>query len=120
MRGAEALDFVGALAGGLDGCLCAVQAGSAREALARIASMARMAHEARSLEAINDEIAPGLSLVVQLARGVEGELRVSEISEIGGGGVQPVFSFKPEGGGRFAATGHVPAWAEGAPPSLFR
>jgi pilus assembly protein CpaF len=120
MRGPESLDFVGALAGGLDGCLCTVQAGSAREALARIASMARMAPEAPSLEALNDEIARGLHLVVHLARGVEGELRVSEISEVGPTGVQTVFSFKPDGGGRFTATGHVPGWAEGAPPSLFR
>jgi hypothetical protein len=35
--------------------------------------------------------------------------------------LQPVFTFKPDAaGGRFAATGHVPAWAEGAPPSTFR
>jgi hypothetical protein len=82
--------------------------------------MARLAAEAPSLEALNDEIARGLHLVVHLTRGADGELRVSEIADVIAGGVQPVFAYKPEGGGRFAASGHVPGWAEGAPPSLFR
>jgi pilus assembly protein CpaF len=120
LRGPEALDLVGALAGGLDGCVLAVQAGSSREALARVASMARLAPEAPALDALNDEIARGLQLVVHLTRGVDGELHVGEIAEVTASGVQPVFAYKPEGGGRFAASGHVPGWAEGAPPSLFR
>jgi pilus assembly protein CpaF len=120
VRGPEALDLVGALAGGLDGCLLAVQAGSPREALARVGSMARLAPEAPSLDALNDEVARGLSLVAHLSRATDGELRVSEIAEVTTAGVQPVFVYKPEGGGRFAASGHVPGWAEGAPPSLFR
>jgi pilus assembly protein CpaF len=118
LRGSEALDLVGALAGGLDGCLCAVQAGSPREALARVAAMARLAPEAPSLDALNDELVRGLHLLVHLVRGVDGELRVSEIAEVTPTGTQPVFSLKSDG--RFAASGHVPGWAEGAPPSLFR
>jgi pilus assembly protein CpaF len=118
LRGSEALDLVGALAGGLDGCLCAVQAGSPREALARVAAMARLAPEAPSLDALNEELVRGLHLLVHLVRGVDGELRVSEIAEVTPTGTQPVFSLKSDG--RFAASGHVPGWAEGAPPSLFR
>jgi pilus assembly protein CpaF len=116
LHGAEALDVVGALAGGADGCLCALQAGSPREALARLASMARLAAEAPGLEALNDEIARGVHLVVQTSRGADQELRVSEVAEVTPSGPQPVFT---HAGGRFAASGHVPAWAENA-PSLFR
>jgi pilus assembly protein CpaF len=120
VRGPEALDLVGALAGGLDGCLLAVQAGSPREALARVASMARLAPEAPTLDALNDEIARGVHLIVHLSRSSDGDLRVGEIADVTTAGVQPVFVHKPDGGGRFTASGHVPGWAEGAPPSLFR
>jgi pilus assembly protein CpaF len=120
LRGAEALDLIGALAGGLDGCVCAVQAGSPRDAVARLTSMARLAPEAPSADALADEIGRGVHVVVHLARSAEGELRVGEIAEVTAMGVQPIFSFKPEAGGRFSPSGHVPNWAEGAPPSLFR
>jgi pilus assembly protein CpaF len=116
LHGAEALDLVGALASGCDGCLCAVQAGSPREATARLASLARLAPEAPPVEALSDEIARGMHLVVQTSRGADGELRVSEIAEVTPSGPQPVFT---HAGGRFAASGHVPSWAESA-PSLFR
>jgi hypothetical protein len=65
--------------------------------------------------------------VVQLIRTAEGETRIGEIAEViaseGGDdpGLKTVFTFKPDAaGGRFQATGHVPGWAEGAPPSTFR
>ena len=65
-----------------------------------------------------------MHVVVQLARG-EGEPRVVEITDVYSGDdgavLHPVFSYRNEaGGGHFVATGHVPAWAEGAPGSLFR
>jgi pilus assembly protein CpaF len=115
LHGAEALDLVGALASGCDGCLSAVQAGSPREAMARLASLARLAPEAPPVEALSDEIARGVHLVVQTSR-ADGDLRVSEIAEVTPSGPQPVFTHT---GGRFAASGHVPSWAESA-PSLFR
>jgi pilus assembly protein CpaF len=90
LHGAVALDMVGALASGMDGCLCAVQAGSPREALARMASMARLAAEAPPAEALHDEIARGVHVVVQTSRGADGELRVSEVAEVTPSGLQPV------------------------------
>jgi pilus assembly protein CpaF len=126
VRGAEALEVLAAMAGGADGCLCTVQAGSARDAVARMEAMARLAPEAPSLEVLNDEIARGVSVVVHLSRTADGETRIGEISEVTAHkgdqpGLQPIFLFKPDSaGGRFSATGHVPAWAEGAPPSTFR
>jgi pilus assembly protein CpaF len=116
LRGAETLDVLGALAGGLDGCLCAVQAGSPREALGRLVSMARLAPEAPATDALNEEVTRGVHLIVQTSRSADGELRVSEIAEVTPAGAQPVFT---HAGGRFAASGHVPAWAESA-PNLFR
>jgi pilus assembly protein CpaF len=117
VRGPEAFDLIAAMAGGADGILCAVTAGSARDAAARLEAMARLAPEAPSGKALAEEIARGTHVVVQLGRSPEGEPRVVEIVD---GPSDPIFTFKPEGGGRFAATGHVPAWAEGASPAMFR
>jgi pilus assembly protein CpaF len=117
VRGAEALDLIGALAGGNDGCFCAVQASSPRDAVARLTSMARLAPEAPAAEALADEIARGVHVIVHLTRTSEGEMRVGEIAEVTPMGVQAIFKAE---GGRFAPTGHVPSWAEGAPPSTFR
>jgi pilus assembly protein CpaF len=121
VRGPEAFDVVGALAGGPGGTLCAVTAGSARDAVARLETLAHLAKEAPARAVLADEIARNVHLVVQVQRSAEGEVRVVEIAEIGpgdaGAAIQPVFS---AAGSRFSATGHVPAWAEGAPPSMFR
>jgi pilus assembly protein CpaF len=125
VRGAEALELVSALAAGFDGTAFALQAASPREAVLRLQSMARLAEGAPSSAALAEEIGRAVQVVVQLGRSLEGEPRVVEISDITEGGVDgalmtPVFSFRPEGGGRFTLSGHVPAWAEGAPPSIFR
>jgi pilus assembly protein CpaF len=108
--------------------MCAVQAGSSRDALARLEAMARLAPEAPAHGTLHEEIGRAVHVVVHLTRTADGEPRVGEIAEVSGssnGGAPPttqaIFSFKPDAsGGRFAGTGHVPAWAEGAPPSMFR
>jgi pilus assembly protein CpaF len=94
LRGAETLDLVGALAGGCDGCICAVHAGSPREAVARLVAMARLAPEAPAAEALNEEIARGVHVIVHLGRTTEGEARVSEIAEVGPMGVQAVTNLR--------------------------
>jgi pilus assembly protein CpaF len=121
LRGAEALDLLAAMSSGAEGCVCSVQAGSARDALARLAHLAHLAGEAPSVDTLRQELARGVQVIVQLGRSAEGEPRVTEISEVDGERVQAVFTYKPDAaGGRFAPTGHVPAWADGAPPSTFR
>jgi pilus assembly protein CpaF len=121
VHGPEAFDLVAAMAGGTDGIVCAVTAGSARDATGRMAHLARLAPEAPDPKTLAGEIARGVHVVVHLGRSPDGEPRVVEIVDGGGAeGGEPVFTFKPEGGGRFAATGHVPAWAEGASPAMFR
>jgi Flp pilus assembly CpaF family ATPase len=79
--------------------------------------MARLAPEAPAAETLADEIARAVHVIVHLTRTTEGEMRVGEIAELTPMGVQAVFKAE---GGRFAPTGHVPSWAEGAPPSTFR
>jgi pilus assembly protein CpaF len=121
VRGPEAFDLVAAMAAGADGTLCAVQAASSRDAIARLAQLARLAPEAPSAETLREEVARAVHVIVHLARTATGETRVGEISEVEGGQIHAVFTFKPDAaGGRFAATGHVPAWTDGAPPSSFR
>jgi pilus assembly protein CpaF len=124
VRGPETLELLTAMAAGTDGVLCVVQASSPRHALDRLAQLARLAPEAPSQKTINEELGRGVNLIVHLSRSAEGELRVAEVVEVAAGddapSLQPIFTHKPEGGGRFAATGHVPPWAEGAPPSMFR
>jgi pilus assembly protein CpaF len=125
VRGAEALDLVAAMAGGQDGVMSVVQGSSPRDALMRLESMAKLAPEAPTGAALGGEMGRAVQVIVQLARTAEGELRVAEIAEVlpgdGMAACHTVFTYKPDAaGGRFAATGHVPSWAEGAPPSTFR
>jgi pilus assembly protein CpaF len=121
LRGAEALDMVTAMVGGADGGLCGVQAASTRDALQRVVQLARLAPEAPSAEVLREETGRGAHLVVHMTRTNDGEPRVGEVAEVSNGELTAVFTFKPDAaGGRFSPTGHVPGWAEGAPPSMFR
>jgi pilus assembly protein CpaF len=116
VRGPEALDVAAALAGG-QGVVVGVDAASAREALGRIESLARLSGESPSRKALREELAQAVNLAVHVGRTASGAYRVMEISEVtladeGGIDLIPVFTFKPEGGdGQFVATGHVPAFA---------
>jgi Flp pilus assembly CpaF family ATPase len=85
--------------------------------VARLTAMARLAPEAPTADALAEELTRGVHVIVHLTRSPEGEVRVGEIAEMTSMGVQAVFKAE---GGRFAPTGHVPSWAEGAPPSTFR
>jgi pilus assembly protein CpaF len=119
VRGAEAFDLVAAMAGGADGILCTVTAGSARDAGTRLESMARLAPDAPASKILAEQIARGVHVIAQLGRSADGEPKVVEIVDSAGEG-EPIFTFKAEGGGRFAASGHIPVWAEGASPAIFR
>jgi pilus assembly protein CpaF len=124
VRGAEALDLIGALASGIDGVVCGVQASTAREAVVRLTSMARLAPEAPATETLAEVAACCLHLVVQIARSRDGVRRVSEIAAVTRDSIQPIYTFNSdntdEGGGEFVASGQLPSWVEGSPPSLLR
>mgnify|MGYP007130736241 FL=1 len=92
-------------------------AASAREAVGRLESLARLSNESPSRKALREELAQSLNLAVHVGRTAGGAYRVMEISEVtlseeGELEMMPVFTFKPEGSdGQFVATGHVPAFA---------
>ena len=116
VRGPEAFEVAACLAGG-QGVVVGVDAASAREALGRLASLARLSGESPSRKALREELANAVNLAVHVGRTAAGAYRVMEISEVtlaeeGGIDLIPIFTFKPEGGdGQFVATGHVPAFA---------
>lgn len=116
VRGPEALDVTAAFCGG-QGVVAAVEAASAREAIGRLESLARLTIESPSRKALREELAQSVNLAVHVGRTAAGAYRVMEISEVtlgeeGGIELVPVFTFKPEGGdGQFVATGHVPEFA---------
>ena len=126
IRGAEALDVLSAVSGGIDGALLGIAATSTREALRRLVSSARLAPDAPSAAALEAEVPNGVHLVVLLTRAMDGESRITEIAEVvpGGDGVSgatSIFSSRGDGANaRFTASGHIPSWAEGAPASMFR
>lgn len=116
VRGPEAFEVAACLAGG-QGVVVGVDAASAREALGRLESLARLSGESPSRKALREELANAVNLAVHVGRTASGAYRVMEISEVtlaeeGGIDLIPIFTFKPEGGdGQFVATGHVPAFA---------
>ncbi|RMF12537.1 MAG: FHA domain-containing protein [Candidatus Dadabacteria bacterium] len=83
-RGAEALDMLQAMNTGHDGSLTTVHANSPRDALARIETMCLMADVGLPHEALRDQVARAIDLVVQLGRFRDGSRRIVEIAELTG------------------------------------
>ena len=82
VRGAEALDLLTALNTGHDGALSTVHANSPEDALRRIETLALMAGVGLPHEAIREQLARGVDLVVHMARGPGGARQVTEVSEV--------------------------------------
>jgi pilus assembly protein CpaF len=83
VRGAEALDLLTALNTGHDGALSTVHASSARDAIARLETLALMAGVGLPHAAIAEQVRRGVDLVVHLERDGTGARRVAEILECG-------------------------------------
>ncbi|WP_455721533.1 CpaF family protein [Agathobacter sp.] len=83
-RGAEALDMLSAMNTGHDGALSTGHANSPLDAITRISVMAKMSGEDLPLEAIFQQIASGIDIIVQLGRLRDKSRRVLEIAEIDG------------------------------------
>lgn len=124
-RGGEALDMLQAMNTGHDGSLTTVHANSPRDALARLEVMALMAGLDLPLQAIREQIASAVHVVVQQQRFRCGTRRITEIAEIAGmeGGriqMQTLFRFNqtaapgPHGhtGGYFTGCGTLPTFFE--------
>ncbi len=88
VRGAEALDMLSAMSSGHDGSLSTVHAGSPEEALRRVETLALMAGLGLPHEAIREQVAGAVDLVVHQARMPGGErcvVAVSEVLRVAGG-----------------------------------
>jgi pilus assembly protein CpaF len=95
VRGPEALDLLTALNTGHDGALSTVHANSPADALRRLETLALMAAVGLPHDAIREQVARGIELVVHLERGPDGSRRVVEASEVvaaaGGVGVRELW-----------------------------
>ena len=95
VRGAEALDLLTALNTGHDGALSTVHANSPSDALRRLETLALMAGVGLPHDAVREQVARGIDLVVHLERGPGGTRRVAEVGEVmsaaGGVGVRELW-----------------------------
>jgi pilus assembly protein CpaF len=122
-RGGEALDMLQAMNTGHDGSLTTVHSNSPRDTLRRIETMVLMAGMELPLQAIREQVASAIELVVHMDRLRDGTRRVTQVSEVQGmeGSsiiLQDLFAFKQTGyqGGRvtgdLVSTGLRPKFAE--------
>jgi pilus assembly protein CpaF len=100
-RGGEAFDMLQAMNTGHDGSLTTVHANSPRDALARIENMVLMAVDL-PMQAVREQVASGINLVVQITRTQDGKRRVTHIAEIVGSQgnmvtLQDLFVFQHQG-----------------------
>jgi pilus assembly protein CpaF len=98
VRGAEALDMLSAMSSGHDGSLSTVHAGSPEEALRRVETLALMAGLGLPHEAVREQVAGALDLVVHQARLPDGSRRVVAVSEVvrvaGGAGTRELYALR--------------------------
>jgi pilus assembly protein CpaF len=82
VRGSEALDLLTALNTGHDGALSTVHANSPEDALRRVETLALMAGVGLPHEAVREQLARGVDLVVHMARAAAGARQVTEVAEV--------------------------------------
>ena len=121
-RGGEALDMLQAMNTGHDGSLTTVHANSPRDALSRIEVMTLMSGVDIPLQAIREQIASAIHIVVQQVRCPDGSRRVTDISEVTGiesGRIlmQSLFRLQSIEGQapQHLASGHIPQFLDGTP-----
>jgi pilus assembly protein CpaF len=95
VRGAEALDMLQALNTGHDGSLTTVHANSPEDALRRVETLALMAGVGLPHEAVREQAASALELIVHQARLADGSRAVESVTEVvraaGGAGVRELY-----------------------------
>jgi pilus assembly protein CpaF len=108
----------------LPGTLAGLAGSSGADAISRLVTQARLSGGTADAEAVRDGIASELQLVATVGRGSDGKARVIHIAELerldarGRATLKDIFVHKNDG--TFAATGHVPGFAEGAASALFK
>lgn len=124
VRGAEAFDMLQAMNTGHEGSMATIHANTPRDAIARLENMISMAGLTLTNKAVRQQIASAVSVMVQIARHVDGRRRIVSIQEVTGmeGDVitmQELIGFKQIGigedglvNGYFAASGVRTSLAE--------
>ncbi|MDG9924865.1 MULTISPECIES: ATPase, T2SS/T4P/T4SS family [unclassified Pseudomonas] len=123
-RGGEALDMLQAMNTGHDGSLTTGHANSPRDMLRRLEVMVLMAGMDLPVQAIREQIASAVHIIVQQTRFGDGSRRITSITEITGmeqGTIllNEIFCFRQQGfdqngrvKGSYMATGQVPEFYE--------
>jgi len=104
VRGAEAFDMMQAMNTGHEGSLTTIHANHPRDALARLENMITMANLNLPSQAMRQQIASAIHLVVQVSRMRDGHRRITYISEVVGMEsevitMQDLFTFQSRGDG---------------------
>ena len=98
VRGGESLDMLMALNTGHEGSLSTVHANSPADALRRVETLALMAGIGLPHEAVRDQVASALDLVVHQARSRDGARRVESVAEVvrvaGGAGTRELYALR--------------------------
>ncbi len=84
VRGQEAFDMLQAMNTGHEGSMTTVHANSPRDALSRIENMVLMAEFDLPVQAIREQMASALHLLIQLSRFSNGQRAVTSVSETAG------------------------------------
>ncbi len=124
-RGGEALDMLQAMSTGHDGSMTTTHANSPREALKRIETLSLMSGIDLPSQAIRQQIALAVNVLVQQTRFADGTRRVTSIAEVvgmqddGDIEVREIFGFRRTGtgsdgkvAGEFYATGYLPSFLD--------
>ena len=124
-RGGEALDMLQAMNTGHDGSMTTTHANSPREALKRIETLALMSGVDLPSQAIRQQLALAVNVLVQQTRFADGSRRVTSIAEVvgmqddGDIEVREIFGFRRTGtgsdgkvAGDFYATGYLPSFLD--------
>jgi pilus assembly protein CpaF len=123
-RGGEALDMLQAMNTGHDGSLTTVHANSPRDVISRLEVMTLMAGMDLPVQAIREQIAAAVDVVVHQSRFADGARRIVSIMEVTGieaGRVQmqPIFEFRARHGrhdaridGVFSGCDAIPSFYE--------
>lgn len=123
-RAGEALDMLQAMNTGHDGSLTTIHSNNPRDCIRRIETLVMMAGFDLPMQAIREQIAAAVNLIVQLKRYSDGSRKISHITEVIGieGDTvvtQPIFEFKQTGTdekgkvkGSFQPSGLIPKFVE--------
>jgi pilus assembly protein CpaF len=124
VRGEEALDMLQAMNTGHDGSLTTIHANAPRDAISRLETMGLMSNFNLPEQALRQQIASAVAVIIQVSRMSDGTRRITHVTEITGmtGSVvamQDIFVFEKIGIdatgrvlGRFKATGVSPKFAD--------